>query len=292
MWRGVHEQARSDVVPSPGDRLGPYRLEEELGRGGMGIVFRAVRDADGEVCALKVLRPAMARDPTSVRRFSHESRAAREVSHPHLVPILDAGELNGTYFIATTYIEGSTLLGRIRDRGPLPIRDVCRTTAEVASALDALHARGLIHRDVKPSNVLLDGRGVSFLTDFGLSKGRGYSALTTAGQVMGTLDYLAPELIRGGTATPASDIYALGCTVHEAVTGLPPFGARSAFEVGVAHLQEEPPDPAGARNDVNERMSWAILQGLAKDPEARPPTATMYSNLLMAAAGTGDGGLG
>ncbi len=255
----------------------------------MGVVFKAVREHDGEVCALKILSPAMARDVTSVRRFSHESRAAREVTHPHLVPILDAGEVDGVHYIAARYVDGATLLERIRDDGALPIPAVCRWTAEVASGLDALHAHGLIHRDVKPSNVLIDRHDVASLTDFGLSKGRGYTALTTGGQVLGTLDYLAPELIRGDPASPASDIYALGCLVYESVTSEPPFGRRSAFEVGVAHLEEAPVDPAERRPDVDDGFGWALLQALAKDPKDRPPTATAYANLLATAAGASGG---
>jgi serine/threonine-protein kinase len=282
--RRIRDKVRLPTGPQVGDRLGPYRLEEVLGQGGMGMVFRAVREPEGSVCALKVLRADVAADPISQKRFAHEVRAASEVTHRHLVPILDAGEIDGVHYLASAYVAGDTLSGRIRAVGPLPVSDIGVLTADVASALDALHAKGLVHRDVKPSNILLDESGDAMLTDFGLSRGHAYTALTQAGQVVGTLDYLAPELIRGAKATPASDIYALGCVVYEMLTGEPPFAHRSSFEVGVAHLEEDPPDPTTSRADVAGPFAWAVLQALNKAPDERPSTATMYANLLSAAA--------
>ena len=284
MWR-VRKWAGAEL--EPGARLGPYRLEEELGVGGMGIVFRAVREPDGEVVALKVLKRQISDDDVQQRRFAHEARAASEVSHPHLVPILEAGEVEGRHYLAVKYIQGSTLADRIRDEGPLPLDDVCSLVSDIAGGLDALHSSGLVHRDVKPSNIMLDANGDALLTDFGLSRGRAYTVLTRPGQVMGTLDYLAPELIRGKEATPASDIYALGCVVFEAIAGQPPFAHKSAIEVGVAHLEEEPPDPLASRPGLPSRVSWAAKQALAKDPAERPPTATTYANLIRLAARAG-----
>ena len=148
-----------------------------------------------------------------------------------------------------------------------------------AAGLDALHRAGIVHRDVKPSNVMLREDGSAALTDFGLAKGAAYTLLTRPGQVLGTLDYLAPELVRGGEATPASDVYALGCVAFECPAGHAPFADRSLFGVGTAHLEDDPPDPP-----ASPELARALLRALEKDPAARPPTATMYAHLLRAAS--------
>ena len=165
----------------------------------------------------------------------------------------------------------------------MPLDETLAVAAEIGAGLDALHSAGLVHRDVKPSNVMLDERGVALLCDFGLAKGRAYTVLTRPGQVMGTLDYLAPELIRSGQASTASDIYALGCVVYECLQ-VAPFGRLNAFQVGVAHLEEEPPDPCARRNDTPPRVSWAVLRALEKDPARRPNTGTAYGHILAIAA--------
>ena len=265
-----------------GDRLGPFRLEELLGAGGMGIVFRATRE-DGAEVALKVLREELAGDETFRRRFDHEARSASLVRSPHLVGVLDVGEAGGRYYLASELVHGRTLDERVREDGPLPLGDVTRVAGEVAAGLEALHAAGIVHRDVKASNVLLRDDVTALLTDFGLAKGEAYTVLTTPGQVMGTLDYLAPELIRGDEATRGSDIYALGCVVYECLTGTTPFGGRSVFQIGLAHLDEEPPDPCEARADCPPELAAAVLGALAKDPAERPPSATAYAGVLAAA---------
>ena len=265
-----------------GDRLGPFRLEELLGAGGMGIVFRATRE-DGAEVALKVLREELAGDETFRRRFDHEARSASLVRSPHLVGVLEVGEAGGRYYLASELVHGRTLDERVREDGPLPLGDVTRVAGEVAAGLEALHDAGIVHRDVKASNVLLRDDVTALLTDFGLAKGEAYTVLTTPGQVMGTLDYLAPELIRGDEATRGSDIYALGCVVYECLTGTTPFGGRSVFQIGLAHLDEEPPDPCEARPDCPPDLAAAVLLALAKDPAERPPTATTYAGVLAAA---------
>jgi len=263
--------------------LGPYRLGAVLGEGTMGVVYKATR-SDGEVVALKVLKPALAEDETYRQRFRHEARAAQEVQHAHLVPVLDAGVADGRAYLAVAYVAGRSLAEQLQAEGPLAVIDVARIAAQLGAALDALHRRGLVHRDVKPANVMIAKDAGAALTDFGLAKGTGYTVLTRAGQVVGTMDYLAPELIRGGSATPATDIYALGCVLVECLTGAPPFGHRDLFEVGAAHLDEIPPDPSEARPDVSAAVSEVVLLALAKEPDARPATGTMYAHLLRAAA--------
>jgi serine/threonine-protein kinase len=264
----------------PGDRLGAYRLEAPLGEGGMGIVFRALRESDGLVVALKVLRPELDHDEVFRRRFVHEARAAGEVQHRHLVPIVDAGEADGRSYLAVAFVDGRTLEETLRRDGPLPIDAVVRLVRHVGSGLDALHQSGIVHRDVKPSNVLIDERGSAMLTDFGLAKGRAYTVLTRPGMVMGTLDYLAPELLHGSPASAASDLYALGCLAYECVAGRAPFADKTMFELASAHLNLEPSDPTAARDDAPAAVWWAIQQALAKEPEKRPPTGTAFANML------------
>ena len=267
-----------------GETLGPYRLEAELGEGGMGRVFRARRDPDGAVVALKVLKGALAGEDAHARRFLREARAAREVAHRHLVELLDAGEADGRAYIAMRYVAGRSLGDRIQEEGPLPVADAVRIVAEVAAGLDALHAAGLVHRDVKPSNILLDDERGAMLTDFGLAKRRDYSALTRPGQMLGTLDYIAPEILRGEDPGPAADRYALGCVAFECLAGQPPFGGRSVFALGLAHLEDDPPDPVAGRDDAPAELGPLVLQALAKEPEARPVTATAYARMLIVAS--------
>jgi serine/threonine protein kinase len=269
-----------------GRRLGPYRLEARLGEGGMGVVFRAVRDRDGRTVALKVLRDELNDDDAYKRRLAREARAAATVEHPNLARVLEAGEADGRCYLAVRYVDGRSLAERLRADGPLALPELLRLAAEVGGALDALHGHGIVHRDVKPANILLAADGGAVLADFGLAKGRAYTVLTTPGQVLGTLDYLAPELIRREPAGPMSDLYALGCVAFECLAGAPPFAGRGVLRVGLAHLEEEPGDPGAGRAEVPPAVSWVVRQALAKDPQRRPPSATAFARMLrLAAAG-------
>ena len=259
-------------------RIGGYQLEEQLGRGATGVVWRATA-ADGSVVAVKLLDPALAGDEEYRARFAREARVAQAIPDAHLVRILEAGADEGRPFLVMEYVGGGSLAARLA-HGPLGLERTLSVIADVGAALDALHRGGIVHRDVKPSNVMQREDGSAALTDFGLAKGAAYTVLTRPGRVQGTLDYLAPELIRGGEATPASDLYALGCVAFECLAGRPPFGDRSLFGVGTAHLEDEPPDPP-----TSSDVAWALLRALDKDPAARPATATMYAHLLRAAAG-------
>jgi serine/threonine-protein kinase len=251
----------------------------------MGLVFKAHRDGDDRPVALKVLKRQLSGDFIFQQRFKQEARAAAEVHDRYLVAILESAESDGRHYIASDYVDGGSLTDRVAATGPLPVADVVRVVTEVATGLDALHEAGVMHRDIKPSNVLFDSDGTAMLTDFGLAKGRAYTVLTRPGQVMGTLDYLAPELIRGKPATPATDIYALGCVAFECVVGRAPFGDKSAFQVGLAHLDEPPPDPGAERPDLPAGFAAAVLRALEKDPEQRPATAGEYASLLRTASG-------
>lgn len=255
-----------------GGRLGRYVLEAELGHGSMGTVYRAVRD-DGAVVALKVAAPALAADATYRRRFEREGQIAASFSHPHIAEVIEAGEVDSRPFLASRLVDGPTLAQRIDGGGPLADAEVVRIVAQVAAALDALHERDLVHRDVKPANVLLERDGNAALADFGLARGAADTVLTQTGRVSGTVDYLAPEVIRGEPATPLSDIYALGCLAYECLSGEPPFAERSVAEAILAHLEAEPARLASP-------LSAAVLLALAKDPARRPPTATAYALML------------
>jgi serine/threonine-protein kinase len=268
----------------PGDSLGPYRLVAPLGEGGMGIVFRAQRSTGGDA-ALKVLRRELSGDETFRRRFEREGRIAAQLDHPHLVEVVDSGEANGLHYLASRFVEGETLADQLERDGSLSLPQLVRIAAELGTGLDALHEAGLVHRDIKPSNVMLGADGAA-LTDFGLARGLADSVLTAPGRVVGTLDYLAPEVIRGQPAGPAADIYALGCLLYECVCGSPPFGSRPFAEAAAAHLSEEPPDPSGVRDGLPLAFWDALRHGLAKDPADRPPTATAYALMIRVSAKT------
>jgi serine/threonine-protein kinase len=276
--------ARCAVELEEGGRLGPYRLERLLGRGGMGIVFEAVREPDGEIVALKVLREELSGDDTYRQRFAREGRIAIGLSHRHLVPVLDAGEVDGHPYIASRYVVGRTLAQLLEADGPLALSLMLRTISEVATALDTLHREGLVHRDVKPANIMIDASGISYLTDFGLARGLAATVLTKPGRVVGTVDYLAPEVIRGEQAGPAADIYALGSVTYECIAGRPPFGGMSIAEAALASIQEKPADPCLDRDDLPKALSFAVLQALAKSPADRPPTAAAYALMLRISA--------
>ena len=277
--------ADEPAVLRVGGRLGPYALDTELGSGATGVVYRARRDGDDQVVALKVLRWELSTDPAYAARFEHEVRAASAVQHRHLVPIVDAGAADGWRYIAAAYVPGTSLQERLAATPGLTVAETVRVARHVAGALDALHQVGLVHRDVKPANVLLDEDGNAALTDFGLAKGPAYTVLTQPGQLMGTADYLAPELVRGGTATPASDLYALGCLTYACLAGAPPFAGRSVFRIAQAHLEETPPDLAGVRSDLPPALAATVLLALEKDPTRRPHSATAYATLLRVAGG-------
>jgi len=248
-----------------------YRVIEPLGEGASGIVYLA-KDG-GRVVALKVLR---ATDPVAQKRFAREARLVAESESRHLVQILDVGD----DYLVMPFYEGGSLAAKLARSGPLAVAETVALAGQLAQGLDALHARGVIHRDVKPSNVLLDAAGEAVLTDFGLARTADSTQVTRDGQIVGSLHYLAPELIEGGPATPASDIYAFGCLLYECVTGAPPFSERSDAGLGYAHLVEPPPDPRSRRPELSAEHARAFLKALAKDSQSRPTSATALARML------------
>ena len=236
----------------PGEELAGYRVEELAGRGGMGEVYLARDTRLDRPVALKLLNPALADDEGFRERLLRESRLAAGLDHPNVIPIYEAGEADGRLFIAMRYVEGTDLKALLRREGMLEPARAIAIAAQVADALDAAHRRGLVHRDVKPSNVLIDeqdGREHCYLADFGLTQSvsdRG----PTDGRLMGTLDYVAPEQIRGDEVDGRADVYALGCLVFESLTGTLPFSGASDTALVYAHLEEEPPRATDRRPEL------------------------------------------
>jgi YVTN family beta-propeller protein len=250
-----------------GTVLAGYRLGRLLGRGGMGAVYLAVDEGLGRRVALKLLAPELAEDERFRERFLRESKLAASLDHPAIVPIFQAGEADGTLFIAMRYVEGSDLR-RLLEQGPLePLRTLA-IASQVASALDVAHRRGLVHRDVKPGNVLLDEEHNAYLSDFGLTKqASSQSGLTQTGQLVGTLDYIAPEQIEGRKVDGRADVYSLGCLLYECLTGRKPFARESEAATLWAHVHDPAPETGDAAVDA------VLARALAKRPDERYATA-------------------
>src|SRR3954447_9550717 len=255
-----------------GSTFGPYRIDAVLGRGGMGIVYRAQQVQLGRSVALKLLSPDLAADDGFRARFLRESRLMAALEHPNIVPVYDAGEIEGRLFIAMRCVEGRDLATVLEDAGRLPAERAIALISQLAAALDAAHARGLVHRDVKPSNALVAGDR-AYLVDFGITHDPGADPLTDTGELLGTVDYLAPERIRGDAVDARADVYSLGCVLFECLTARVPFPAPSAMAGIYAHLEQDPPRASDERPDLPRALDTVIARALAKDPADRYPTA-------------------
>jgi serine/threonine protein kinase len=273
-----------------GSRIAGYRLEERVGAGGMAVVFRARDERLGRLVALKILTPALAGNEAFRQRFVRESRAAAAVDDPHIIPVLGAGEADGVLFIAMRYVSGGDARTLMRREGRLSLARAMAIISPVASALDAAHGAGLVHRDVKPANMLVDARPGRpdhvYLSDFGLSKGAlSTSGLTAAGQFMGTADYIAPEQIEGRPVDGRADQYALACTAFELLTGAPPFRRDEVMAVMYAQLSEPPPLLTARRPGLPPAADQVFARALAKDPEDRYASCREFADALRAASG-------
>jgi hypothetical protein len=258
-------------IGSGSDFLG-YRIEELIGRGGMGVVFRAYDLRLKRVVALKLVAPSLARDEQFRERFARESELVMSLEHPNVVPIYDAGDVDGRIYLAMRLVDGADLGSLLRTEGALEPARVVAICRQVASALDAAHARELVHRDVKPSNVLLDPDEHVYLADFGLT--RRFDDQTVdpgADRSIGTPAYLAPEQLDGQSVDGRADIYSLGCLLYECLTGERVFPGNSRLAVAWAHLEEEPPQASRRRPDLPEAVDGVISRALAKEPEQRYP---------------------
>ena len=283
------------TTPRPDSRLdthlGPYRIERVIGRGGMGVVYLAEQTELGRKVALKLLPDDIAHDKDFRARFDRESRLAASIDHPNIIPLYEAGEIDGTAFLAMRYVEGTDLATRLRD-GPLEPETAVEILDQVASALDAAHARGLVHRDVKPGNVLLDatareGHDHAYLTDFGLTKQAGSeSGLTRAGAFMGTPAYMAPEQIEGRDVDGHADQYSLAAMAFEALTGAVPFKRDQDIAVAMAHLKDAVPSAVALRPELPAAVDTVLAQGMAKEPRDRYAScAALVADLRTALGG-------
>jgi Protein kinase domain len=265
-------------------------LEEQIGEGGMAVVFRARDERLERQVALKVLSPTLATDEAFRRRFIRESRSAAAVDDPHIIPVFEAGDANGVLFIAMRYVPGGDVGTLVRREGPLPHARAAAIVSAVASALDAAHAAGLVHRDIKPANMLLDARPGRpdhvYLSDFGLTKGLSSStSLTSTGHFMGTLDYSAPEQIRGQQVDARTDEYALACVAFALLSGKPPFLGDEAMAVMYAQLSTPPPMLTSLRPDLPPEVDEITQRALAKAPQDRYPSCGGFAEALRSALG-------
>ena len=256
-----------------GTKVAGYEIEGMLGHGGMGVVYEARQLSLGRTVALKILAGTLGMDPSFKERFRHEGRIQAALDHPHIVTIFEAGEWDDSLFIAMRLVRGPNLKEMIIARELEGARTL-RILRPIAEALDSAHEAGLIHRDIKPQNILVGSRDRAYLADFGLTKGIDDAGLTQTGQFVGTIDYIAPEQIRGEPATNACDIYALSAVLYECLTGAVPYPKPSDAAVMYAHLSEPPPLVTDQRPELPPNLDEVICKAMDKDPKARYASAT------------------
>ena len=265
-----------------------HRVDRLVGRGGMGVVYAAVDVALDRTVALKLIAPDLAAEPGFRARFMTESRIAASLDHPNVVPIFRAGDEDGSLFLAMRFVDGDDLRTIVERDGPLAPERAAGVIGQVAAALAAAHARGLVHRDVKPANVLLTADDHCYLTDFGLVKDlAATTGATQTGEILGTLDYVAPERIQGGATGPWTDVYALGCVLFFALTGSVVFPLEAPESKLWAHVSEPPPAVSALRPALPRALDEVVARALAKDPAARYDGAPAFADAVRAAAAPG-----
>jgi hypothetical protein len=265
-----------------GDEFAGCRIEAVAGRGGMGVVYRATELSLGRPVALKLLAPERAGDREFRERFQRESRMAASIDHPNVIPVYAAGEHDGSLYLVMRYVGGTDLHHLLREQGRLEPARAAELVAQLASALDAAHAAGLVHRDVKPANVLLAGDH-AYLSDFGLTRLAGSdTSLTSSGQWIGTVEYCSPEQLRGGRTDARADVYSLGCVLFAALTGGPPFAQGTVTATMLAHLNDPPPMPS--QRGAPREFDRVIARALAKRPDDRYPSTGDLGRAALAAA--------
>ena len=271
----------------PGTEVAGYRIVAEVGRGDSATVYLADHPRLGRQVALKILTPELAEEPMFRTRFTHEAAIAAALEHPNVLPVYDAGDSEGLLWLAMRFIDGSDLSAMLRREGPLALERALPMFAQVAAALDAAHARGLLHRHVKPTNILIDigggprGSDHLYLADFGLAQSLlGISGLTHAGEFHATVEYMAPEQLAAGVVDARTDVYALACLCYEALVGSPPFHRDTPGETAAAHLNEAPPVPSEHRAELGSEVDIAIRDALSKDKTVRPVSAGALMALL------------
>lgn len=259
--------------PRIGSMFGPYRLTRLIGRGGMGEVYEAEDTVKGRTVALKLLPESLSHDPVFRERLQREARAAGRLQEPHVVPIHDYGEIDGHLFVDMRLIDGVDLRTLLVRGGPMAPARAVSIVRQIAAALDAAHAAGVLHRDVKPENVLVTPDDFAYLVDFGIASATSEQSLTEDGTTIGTFAYMAPERFGSGPVTHRADIYALACVLHQCLTGAQPYPADSVSMLVTAHLMEPPPQPSRLRPDVPAAFDAVVARGMAKPPEDRYASA-------------------
>jgi eukaryotic-like serine/threonine-protein kinase len=248
---------------------GRYRLEARIGTGGMSTVYRALDETLERPVAIKLMNREIATDSDQLERFRREARSVAQLSHPHVVGVIDAGEDGGRPYIVFEHVEGETLKERIRRMGELPISEAVAYAIEIARALGAAHARHIVHRDVKPQNVLIDEEGSAKVTDFGIARTLDEDGLTADGRVLGTTDYVSPEQALGHDVTGQSDLYSLGIVLYEMLTGEVPFKGENQVAVAMKHVREQIPDVQARRPEVSASLAAIVDRATAKDLHER-----------------------
>jgi serine/threonine protein kinase len=272
---------------------GRFRLDEKVGSGGMSSVYRAFDPTLERWVAIKLMHRDISTDPDQLERFRREARAVARLNHPHVVIVIDAGEDDGTPYIVFEYIEGETLKDRIRRLGRLPVSEAVAYAIEIGRALSCAHSHKLVHRDVKPQNVLIDRDGRAKVTDFGIARSLEAQGLTATGRVLGTTDYVSPEQALGHEVTEQSDIYSLGIVLYEMLTGEAPFRADTQVAVAMKHVKEPLPDVQRARPEISASLAAVVERATAKETRNRYQTANelvrdLEEVLAIEAARTGE----
>ncbi len=258
------------LTPVVGELIaGRYEVEELVGSGGMSSVYRAHDRLLERTVALKILHEQFTRDDGYVERFRREARAVAQLTHPNIVTVIDRGEQDGRQFIVFEYVHGMNLKELVEQEGPLPPGEVIELALQIARGLAFAHEQGLVHRDVKPQNVLLDADGRAKVTDFGIARALDVDGMTITGTIMGTSNYIAPEQARGEPVDEQTDVYSLGCVLYELLAGEVPFDGDNFVAVAMRHVNDPVPSVREVRPDVPPRLDWAIQQAMAKDPGDR-----------------------
>ena len=251
-----------------GSKLGDFEVIEEVGRGGMGVVYRARQVSLGREVAIKVLPSEMARDGQTAARFQAEARRMAQLQHPGIAQVYTVGEYEGEHYFAMQYLPGGSLQERLA-RGSLPVPEAVEIAIQVAEALDYAHSRGIIHRDIKPANIMFDGEGRAVVTDFGIAKAADGTMMTATGIALGTPAYMSPEQVKGNPIDGRADLYSLGVVLYEMVCGRPPFVGENALSVAMRHVSEPPMPPRAMCAELPEWLQSIILKALAKEPADR-----------------------
>src|SRR5437867_9388456 len=264
---------------------GRYRILRRLGTGGMANVYLAEDEVLGRRVAIKILNYRHAGDDQFVERFRREAKNAASLSHPNIVSIYDRGEAEGTYYIAMEYLDGRSLKELIVARGPAPIHLAVDYARQILAAIRFAHRHGIVHRDIKPHNVLVDGEGRLKVTDFGIARA-GASQMTEAGSIIGTAQYLSPEQAKGAPVDQTSDLYSVGVVLYELLTGVVPFSGDTPVEIAMKHLSSPPEPPSKKRAEIPRDLDMVVLRALAKDPADRYQSAEeMDADLARVARG-------